>query len=278
MIGTQVIEEFVQSVALSHLVKGFKRCGALLMAAPESGKTTVASSAAATHVTPIAVMSGRSILRTLKDRPTTEFLLFNDLAAIRSMSAPATALLVTILNQLTQDERGLVGFAGKENEEITRGVGLIGCLPFKIFVDHRSRWKDMGFMSRLIPFSYQYGAELVAEIKDSIDEGIHGARVKPLRRMPKRIVKRPVLIRMNPRFVKEIRRIADARSATLGQIGIRLLQNYHSLVRAHALLMGRPEVTREDLTFLRAVDTFVSITACTPLNGNHTKESYGSTN
>lgn len=238
------------------------------MAAPESGKTTVASSARALHVTPIAVMSGRSILRTLKDRPATEFLLFNDLAAIRSMSAPATALLVTILNQLTQDERGLVGFAGKDNEEITRGVGLIGCLPFKIFVDHRARWKDMGFMSRMIPFSYQYGAELVAEIKDAIDEGSHGSRVNPVRKMPKP-PRRPVAVTMPPAFVKEVRRIADARSSTLGQIGIRLLQNYHSLVRAHALLMKRAVVTRDDLTFLRAVDRFVSITACTPLNGSH---------
>lgn len=270
MIGTQIVEEFVQSVALSHLIKGHKRCGALLLAAPESGKTTVASSATAKHVTPIAIMSGRSILRTLKDRPATEFLLFNDLAAIRAMSVPASALLVTVLNQLTQDEKGLVGFAGKENEEITRGVGMIGCLPFRIFVDHRARWREMGFISRMIPFSYQYGAELIAEIKDAIDEGTHTLKVRPGHKMPG-IVRRPVTIRISPKLIKELRRISDARAITLGQLGIRLLSHYHSLVRAHALLSKRNEVTRDDLAFLRAVDGFVSITECIPLNGNHSR-------
>jgi hypothetical protein len=185
------------------------------------------------------------------------------MSAIRAMSAPAVSLLIVILNQLTQDERGKVAFAGQSVEEIDRPVGIIGCIPFQTFADHRARWRELGFISRMIPFAYQYGDELVAEIKDAIDAGDHVRRVKAGRRMPK--AGRQVGITMNDALTKELRRIADAKSVQLGQLGIRLLQNYHSLIRAHALLNGRRACTREDIAFVRGVNEFVSVNECKPL-------------
>lgn len=268
MIGTRLIEELVQSVALTHQIKGYKRVSTLFLAAPESGKTTIASASAAHHVCNIAVISGRSIMKEVKDHPETEFLLFNDLSAVRALSPSAVGLLVVLLNQFTQDERGIVAFAGKESEKIERGIGIIGCMPFRTFADHRSRWKEMGFVSRMLPFAYEYPDELIAEIKDAIDDGSHTSRVKPHQKMPKPR-RAAVTVTMNATLTKELRRIADARAKTLGQLGIRLLHNYHSLIRAHALLCNRREVNRDDMVFLRAVDSFVSITKCTPLNGSH---------
>lgn len=264
MIGTKVVEELVQAVALSHLVKGYNRTSLLLMAAPESGKTTIAAASSAQHVCQVAVISGRSILKEVHDHPATEFLLFNDLTAVRAMSATAVSLLVVILNQFTQGEKGLVAFAGKETELIERPIGIIACMPFKTFADHRARWREMGFVSRMIPFSYEYGAELVATIKDAIDEGVHREKARPRAKMPKP-ARRPVTIAMPTKITRDVRRIADAKSDQLGQIGIRLLQNYHCLIRAHALLHKRHTVNRDDVKFLRAVDRFVSIMKCTPL-------------
>lgn len=264
VIGTSLVEELVQSVALSHLIKGHRRTSLLMLAAPESGKTTIVNAAECIHVCRVAVISGRSIMRHVKDHPETEFLLFNDLTAVRAMSAAAVNLLILILNQFTQDERGIVAFAGKETEEIKRPIGIIACLPFSTFTDHRARWKEMGFISRMIPFAYEYSDELVAQIKDSIDNGAHGAEVKARRSMPKR-PRKPVSVEMNPRLTRELRHLADARAKTLGQLGIRLLQNYHTLARAHALLFRRTSVNRDDLVFVRQVDHFVSIRKCEPL-------------
>jgi hypothetical protein len=267
MIGTQLIEELVQSVALSHCVKGYRRCSLLMLAAPESGKTTIATAANCTHVKQIAIMSGRSIVREVNSHPTTEFLLFNDLTVIRALSQSAGNLLVTMLNQLTQDERGAIGFAGKEVEEIKRPAGIIGCLAFSTFVDHRARWKEVGFISRMIPFAYYYDDELIAEIKDAIDTGSHAKRAQAGAKMPKARPS-PILVKMDQDLTRAVRRLSDARAKKLKQLGIRLLQNYHVLIRAHALLMKRTEVTAEDMKFLRAVDAYVSITECMPLNTN----------
>lgn len=263
MIGTSLAERLVQSVALSHLIKGHRRCSLLMLAAPESGKTTITSAANARHVERVAVISGRSVLKAVNGSEHTEFLLFNDLSAIRAMSAPAVNLLVTILNQLTQDERGIVSFAGKEVEEIKRPVGIIGCIPYQTFTDHRARWKELGFISRMIPFAYRYDDELVAEIKDAIDGGVHANRVKTIKRMPK--ASRAVQVTMSDALTQEVRRMADAKAATLGQLGIRLLQNYHVVIRAHALLHGRRTVAKDDVAFLRAVNSYVSVSDCRPL-------------
>jgi hypothetical protein len=264
VIGTALVEELVQSVALSHRVKGYGRVSALLLAAPESGKTTITSAAFSPHVHRVAMITGRSVLREIKDHPKTEFLLFNDLTTIRSMSTQATNLLVSLLNQITQGEKGSVAFAGKEVEHITRTLGIIACLPFSTFSDHRARWKELGFVSRMVPFAYSYPADLVAEIKDRIDEGTQDQSKAPARLMP-RVNRKPITIKMNPAITRRVRSLADLKSKDLGQLGIRLLQNYHSLIRAHALLYGRTQVMDNDLAFLRDVDHFVSITECKPL-------------
>lgn len=266
MIGTQLVEELVQAVALSHLVKGHRRVSILFMASPESGKTTITSAANCAHVCRVAVITGRSIVKEMRDHPAMEFLLFNDLTSIRAMSHSAVSLLINILNQVTQNEKGLIGFAGQPTEQIDREIGLIGCLPFRTFEDHRARWREMGFVSRMIPFAYAYGPELIAEIKDAIDEGTHAAKVQPYRKMP-RAGRRTINVIVPPTIRKHVRHIADARAIDLRQLGIRLLQNYHCLIRAHAILHKRHTVTKDDLAFLRAVDSFVSITKCIPLNG-----------
>lgn len=79
--------------------------------------------------------------------------------------------------------------------------------------------------------------------------------------------KRQTTVVLNPKFTKEVRRIADARATAEGLIGIRLLQNYHCLVRAHAISFKRATVTRDDMDFLRAIDAFVSTRKCLALNG-----------
>lgn len=266
MIGTRLVEELVQSVALSHRIKGQSRVSLLILAAPESGKTTIASAANAKHVRRVAVISGRSVLREVKDNRDTEFLLLNDLTAVRAMSAPAVNLLINLLNQLTQDERGIVAFAGGEVEQIERPIGIIGCMPFSTFSDHRARWRELGFVSRMIPFAYAYPDELIAEIKDTIDRGEHAKHKTPIRKL--KPVNKQVNVQASTLLVEEVRRIADARAKQLGQLGIRLLTNYHCLVRAHALLEGRKIVKKDDVMFLREVDSYVSITECRALSRN----------
>jgi len=117
----------------------------------------------------------------------------------------------------------------------------------------------------MIPFAYRYRAELIAEIKDSIDGGEHVKKRQSTRKLPRRSVQRPVSISLTDARTKVVRRLADAKATELGQHGIRLLANYHSLIRAHALLEHRRHVNDSDLAWLRAVNAYVSVSECRPL-------------
>lgn len=261
LVGTSLVEDLVQSVACSHLIAGCDRLGLLLLAAPENGKTTIATAAECEHVKRIAVITARSVMA-LTAVKGVEFLLFNDLSVIKALSKATTALLVNTLNQVTQGETGEAMFAGQSTFKIERQLGIIGCMPFKIFNDRRSHWHQQGFISRMLPFSYSYDAELVATIKDGIDKG--RARVKP-RVMPALDHDDPVTVAITSPQVRSVRALADEKARELDQVGIRLLKNYHALVRAHALRDGRKKVIAADLDFLRAVNRYISITECHPL-------------
>lgn len=261
LIGTALVEDLVQSIALSHLIDGRDRLGLLLLASPENGKTTIATAAEAEHVKRIAVITARSIMQ-LTAQKGPEFLLFNDLAVIRSLSKATTALLINTLNQVTQGETGEAMFAGQHVFKIERQLGIIGCLPFKVFTDRRSHWHQMGFVSRMLPFAYSYDAELIAEIKNGIDAG--RAKSAP-RKMPEIKSDAKISIKMSPKHTKIVRALADSKSIKLDQIGIRMLKHYHTLARAHALLHKRHTVTDDDIEFLRTVDSYISITECKPL-------------
>jgi hypothetical protein len=261
LVGTSLAEDLVQSVALSHLVKDHSRIGCLLLASPESGKTTIATAAECKHVKRIAVITARSIMQLTAEKGT-EFLLFNDLAVVKALSKATTALLINTLNQVTQGEFGEAMFAGQTVYKIERQLGVIGCLPFKVFSDRRSHWHQMGFISRMIPFAYSYNAELIATIKDGVDLGKPKDKPKP---MPVLKHDDPIVIKMGDKHTRAVRALADAKATELDQIGIRLLKHYHTLIRAHALRYGRHVVAETDLEFLRTVDSYISITECKPL-------------
>ena len=261
MIGTSLIESLVHCVTISHKIAHYRRLGLLLLAAPESGKTSIVMANGAKHVLPIAVITGRSVEVLIGQSPEVEYIAFNDLTAIRALSHEAQMLLITLLNQITQDERGTIAFAGQRPTEITRPLGVIACLPFHTFSHHRARWKEIGFVSRMLPFAYSYPDHLVATIKDSIDH-VNGS---PRKIRPRTIRKSPVAIRCSSGHTKTIRDLADRKAIKLGQLGLRLLSSYHCLVRAHALRAGRRLVTVNDIDFLVDVDRHISITDCEPL-------------
>lgn len=281
MVGTKLIEELVQSVALTRHIRHYDRVSLLLLASPENGKTTITSTAKCKSVQSVSVMTARSIMAEMNKNKDLEYIIFNDMTCVKALSVAAVNLLIVILNQITQGEHGLIGFAGKPTEVIDREIGIIGCLPIDVFTEYRSNWKRLGFVSRMLPFAYCYSNSLIAEIKDGIDvtgtspsSGV-GASKKMLKAIDK-IAKKPqnvqIQIEMSEANTTLVRTLADEKAIQLKQLGIRLLKNYHSLIRAHALLQGRRVVNQEDMKFLWDVNRFISTDSCTQLESKSITE------
>lgn len=252
-----MLEELVQTVAISWRIKTTRPgVSLILIADPESGKTSVTEAAGCKRVVRVTVTTGIGFVRELDRNKSARILVINDLSIMKGLNSRAAYMLVQIMNGFT--EEGIHALAMPRGKKIDlrgrRGV-LIACITTGSFKSSKRDWFSYGFLSRSIPFCYTYSDQLCVQIKNGIDHDDPRTLARPAS------VKEPreqTFIAISHKMTDNVRKIADRRATILQEKGIRLLHNYRMLTRAHALLKHREEVTREDLDFLYRVDQYVN--------------------
>lgn len=255
-------------------VKDIDPCSLLLIAAPESGKTSVVLERPCKQVEAFTDITGRGLHKILeKNGAEITHLIFNDLVAAMSHKQSVNRYLVSQINALT--EEGITKIATPAGvEAFTWGKkGVIASITLDLVKDARYWWNKVGFTSRMLPFCYFYPDELIIKIKDHIDNGTQ-PRVNYQPHAKKELAKQelksppaPITVEYPATIVKDVRWIADVRSRILKEQGMRRLKQYHSLVQGHAALRakGKGKVEEEDLDFLKKIDRYVSYTEASPL-------------
>jgi len=261
MLGMELIEELVQTAAVSWRVKGPRPGVSLvLIADPESGKTSITEAAGAKRVVRVTVTTGIGFVRELDRNKNARILIINDLSVLKGLNSRAAYMLIQIMNGFT--EEGIHALAMPRGKKIDlrgrRGV-LIACITTDSFKSSKRDWFSYGFLSRSIPFCYSYSNELCVKIKNGIDhdDPVTLARPHPVTEGA------GTAIEVSDKMGTLVRKIADRRAKVLEEKGIRLLYNYRQLVRSHALLRNRTTVIKEDIRFLYRVDQYVNYS--TPL-------------
>ena len=129
-------------------------------------------------------------------------------------------------------------------------IGLIACITHRDLVDHRSIWSKIGFLSRFIPFSFNYDEPLKADILRFInsDETLRKDLIKIRKRRMQDI---SIPDEIKPLLANDARRIAFSieefcRTPLVDRIfGARALHHISSYVKAIALRNGEKSVTGE---------------------------------
>lgn len=265
MIGTELLRELIETVILTGKVKGIEPVSLLLIAAPESGKTSVVLERACKSIEAYADITGRGIHTVIKSNPELTHIVINDLVACLSHKQSVNRYTIAQLNAIT--EEGITSIAtpgGIEKFEDGRR-GIIASLTYSLVKDARHWWNKIGFTSRMLPFCYMYPADLIVQIKSDIDlrqqSGNNGS-APLLAKKPKDfpVPKNTIAVEYAQSYVKDIRRLADVRAMILKEQGMRRLKQYHALAQAHALWRKRvsPVVTEKDVEFLARIDRYVS--------------------
>jgi hypothetical protein len=262
VIGTELLEELVQTVSVSYKLQNSKPISLILIGDPECGKTTV-SEAAGTHgIIRISVTTGIGIVRELSRSKGTNVIILNDLSVIKALNSRAATMLIEVLNGFCEEGLGAIAMPrGKKIDLRNRRGVLIACITTDSFRRSRRDWFSYGFLSRCIPFCYSYPPDLVVKIKNGIDSEDTKTLTGPIG--PKDIV--PNGVTVPARITEQVRRIADNRAIALEEKGIRLLKLYRTLVKAHALLKGRALVNDLDIRFLYRIDQYVNYQNPRPL-------------
>ena len=268
MIGTELLRELVECVILTGRIQEVDPVSLLLIAAPESGKTSIVLERPCSAIEAFADVTGRGLHQIIKEKgKEITHIVINDLVAVLSHRQSVNKYTISQLNAYT--EEGINALATPMGVERYNGKargGVIASLTLDLAKDARMWWNKVGFTSRMIPFCYSYPIELNIRIKDSIDDA-RGRKEKKSAVKPFTIPAKAKVISYPEKFAKDVRRCADSRSTVMKEDGKRRLKQYHALVQAHALWRGakRPTVGEQDIEFLYSIDRFVSYETPYPL-------------
>jgi hypothetical protein len=195
----------------------------------------------------------------LQNHPNATHLLLSDMTYIGALSSKTAKSLFEMLKPMVEEGIGVIADPGGIRQLKGRQMGLIGCITPQAAKDHRSWWWTHGLASRLVPFNYDYSIALTIRIKTAIDSGRWGGW-KPGRPLSMPKLQVPVLLA--EKEIKQIRALADKKAIELGERGFRLLLQFRTLARAHAILRTgkwkNQRVTGEDIGFLNRIYPYMN--------------------
>lgn len=268
MVGVELLRELVETVILTGKVSGSDPTSLLIIAEPESGKTSVVLERPCKAVEVFTDITGRGLHYVLLQNHDMSHIVINDMVAVLSHKQSVNKYTISQLNAVTEEGICKIASPGGIQEFKCGRKGIIASLTIDLVKDGRCWWNKVGFSSRMLPFCYSYPEALTIKIKAVIDDETAGL-LPPTRQAKEFTVPaHSVNVTYEQKYIKEIRYIADIRSQLMNEQGFRRLKQYHALAQAHAILRNgfrKAIVGDQEVEFMRHVDLFVSYTTPRPL-------------
>ena len=282
MIGVQRLTRVLRVLATSDQVAPTNaRLSAILIAPSDAGKSELLLS----HLPPDARVlddfTSAGLYHLLKERPHPSWIVVPDLNALISHKPSVANLtmanLLSLLGEGTSEILGPDGAKVKITDE-PNGIrlGLLTGVTPDMFFSKRGRWRATGFLRRLIPIYYTYGAETQETIQSTIRQGSDATPytrvVMPVRtRKPRNVPIPGPLAKAAEKMSEDAIRYQlrwsvgktttehrdDARGVQAFELPFSLHKMYRRYLRAHARLQGRSRVTNSDLQALADFHRFV---------------------
>ena len=245
MFKTKLIEDFIALSLYSVYVKNADSVSVLIIAKPESGKTSILKKFSDNKgILWLSDASYIGLLDAVTSNKDIKTLVVPDMLKLIAKSKVAKMSLFTFLNELIEEGiKEVHSYKSKVKLDSFLRCNLIGATTGIDFFETRGLMERDGFLSRLIPFSYSYSKEDVQRIKDMISKGEVFKEEKIKLKLPS------VPKKIEQNFdVNE--RIKDLSEELASGYGFRLQRNLQTLCMASALMRGDKEVKMEDFELI----------------------------
>jgi len=255
LIEVDKIISIVNDVLKTGKIKGESPMSSMVIAPPEHGKTDILELFAENQsVSWCNDLSSNPLIT--KILPEVEagrvtHIVIPDFLKILSHGRKTTMALLTLLNSLTAEGIQCINFFGVERSfSHPLKAGVVMAITQEAFARRRQYWREIGFLSRCPPISYQYSEETKEKIHSSIETGCY-SKVKYVR-LPKAVRK----IDIGASQSSAIRTMQGAwRSKLSGYTGFRFHKQLRVLAKAIAYDDGKVEdrhieKLRDYLTFM----------------------------
>ncbi len=276
MIGVQRLSKVLRVMASSDCVlPGESRLSGILIAPSDAGKSALLLS----HLPPGARVlddfTSASLYNLCSEKPRAEWIVVPDLnALIAHKPSVANLTMANLLSLLGEGTTEILGPDGAKVKVSDDGkpikLGIITGITPDMFISKRFRWRATGFLRRLIPIHYTYGAETQSIIQDSIRLG---DTKSPYIRAEMVKIPKPKRVTIEGKIAREIQHLAesairyqlrwggkdseDSRSVRAFDLPFSVHKTFRRYAQVHARINGRLAVKSTDIEALRDFAKFV---------------------
>ena len=260
MIKTQDLEYLIKLSVLSPYIKGERPVSMLVAARVESGKTEILKKAmlcnrvlALNDVTAYGIQ--KAYLKRICEGEI-KTIIIPDLIVPLSKQPETVETFISFINGLIEEGVSEVRtFAMMVKLPHPARCNLITSIAKEHLDDRRHRWSKIGFLSRVIPVSYEYASSTVFDIVQSIalreyqEEKVFDLEI-PDREF---VIDLPVDIAL--KIASLAPQIIDAQKL----YGFRLQKQLQTLCMANALFNGRDTCTAEDFERIKYLADYINL-------------------
>ncbi|MEM1540407.1 MAG: hypothetical protein QXJ07_03380 [Candidatus Bathyarchaeia archaeon] len=252
-----IVSLTLQTAFITDPVDGYRPVSLLLIAKPESGKTTVIHRFSTlpfvyyTEEITVKVLVD-TVLRRAENKEIRFILIPDLLNCIKKQTYTREPLVQTLKSLIDEGLKNIQTFHKQYAYKTFVKCGLITAITRSEFYASQGRYslysdlKRYGFLSRMIPFSYEYPIDKIAKIFDYVMSGKADDNSKVV--IPKiRQFKREKYYEPNPELFSKLQWLSQKLATYMDAYGIRTQKNLQKLCYANALINGRDHVTKEDV-------------------------------
>jgi hypothetical protein len=253
VIHIEQLKKIIEAVLITPYIKNEKPLSLLIVAKPESGKTSALKMYREnTGIVWLTDCTAYGITRDILPKMVSgeiKTLIIPDLITPLSKSHKTRQGFVAFLNNLIEEGVAkITTYATIWDKEVKANV--VTAVTGDVLEDGRHEWAKMGFLSRFIVFSYKYGDSTVAAILNYYSE--HGLKIDNVKcRLPTEEVE----VKLPKKIADELNPIAREVGKQFELYGIRAKINFRSLLKALAFRNNRNKVTEAEFRqFLELTD------------------------
>ena len=275
MIKTGKMLNLLELVVWSGHVAGEQPVSALVTAPPEAGKTEIIMKfagnkgcVALTDVTAYGIMRDYGQLIINKE---VRHIIIPDMVKPMSRGKDTVHTLIAFLNSLIEEGVLRVSTYAEKIGAPSPGIntqaqpipvqcGLIATLAKDILEDGRHHWSRMGFMSRLLPISYDYGITTKMEIQQSIARRDYQGDTPINLNLPKIDVAVKLDLPQGNELMALTNTLISVGKNSAGRVyGFRLQKHLQRLAMASAIKDGRDIVLQKDVDLVKDLSSVINL-------------------
>lgn len=253
LIRIEPLKKIIECTLVSPYIKNEKTISLLIVAKPESGKSSVMKQYRENKgVVYLTDCTAYGITRDILPKMVSgeiKTIMIPDLITPLSKQTKTRQSLIAFLNSLIEEGVAKITTYSTVWNKDVKG-NLITAVTDEALRDARHNWAKMGFLSRFIVFSYSYSISTVTKILSHYSE--HGLDLKNTKiKLPKRHID----IRLPKEIASKLNPIAMKIGEQFRLYGLRAKINFRNLLKCLAYRNQRKVVTGKDFQeFLELAD------------------------